>query len=442
MQWMRMRFILSCLCGLVMVCGTLTVEARPNIILIMADDLGWEGVSAYGSRGYHTPNIDALAQQGMRFEHAYATPMCSPSRVQIMTGKYLFRPGVYERWGNLRQGETTIAHALQAAGYATLTAGKWQLKFGGSYDPREAGFDDYFIWPSAQYSRYWGPTFDDNGQVWTYASDIFGPDLIADYVNDWITDHRTRPFFVLWSMVEPHSPAVTPPGSDAKTTQEKIVAVWEYGDKMIGRVVNHLDALGLRSNTLIVVTSDNGSSPRAGMTQVVTDTGVQLVRGQKGQTTMAGTRVPFVVSWPGMVPAGHVNRHIVDVTTSIFPTFATVGEAQTPSNLDGQSILPALLSPTTAAWGHIYTWYDVKRPVGDHFNQFAGEYAQDERWKLYRWNNCEQRDWLFDVQNDPLELQPIAPGADTAEQWAARDKLAQVLWSVKPTSTQPVSCSR
>jgi arylsulfatase A-like enzyme len=437
-----MQFILSCLCALVMVCGTLTVEARPNIILIIADDLGWEGVSAYGSRDYHTPNIDALARQGMRFEHAYATPLCSPSRVQMMTGKYLIRPGVYEHWGKLRKGETTIAHALQRAGYATLTAGKWQLKSGGGQDPREAGFDDYFIWPSRRYSRYWGPTFDHNGQVQTYARDVFGPNLIADYVNDWIANHRTRPFFVLWSMVEPHVPAVTPPDSDAETTKAKIVAMWEYGDKMIGRVVDQLDALGLRRDTLIIVTSDNGSSSAAETTRVVTDTGVQLVEGQKGRTTMAGTRVPFVVRWPGVVPARSVNRHIVDVTTSIFPTLAAVGEAQTPRNLDGRSILPTLRGSTTATWGHVYTWYDVKHPVVDRFNQFSGEYAQDKRWKLYRWNNCEQRDWLFDVQNDPRELQPIARINDTATQRAARNQLAKVIRGVKPTSTQPVSCRR
>jgi arylsulfatase A len=264
--------------------------------------------------------------------------------------------------------------------------------------------------------------------------------VLTDYLNEWIAHHRAGPFFIFYSELLPHNPTVVPPGSDADTQQEKVIDMWEYGDKMVGKILAQLNQLGLREETLMLFTSDNGSSARVNNVRVMTEHGPQRVTGEKGKTTPAGTWVPFIVSWPGHIKAGQVSDAVIDSLT-IFPTLADVGEADRATDLDGESILPILLGQQATTQGWSYTWYDPLRPQGDGFNDFAGEYIQDGRWKLYRWHNCSQHDWLFDLHTDWKEQRPIASGG-TAEQREARARLASLMRKVKPKNTQPVSCSR
>src|SRR5918999_5059188 len=204
---------------------------RPNIILILADDLGYETIGANGGTSYRTPAIDRMAATGMRFENAYAHPLCTPTRVALMTGQYNFRN--YTSFGELRLGEKTFANVLRDAGYKTRMVGKWQLSERDFQAPYHFGFEEYLLWhfgmkvdgvqtPGAQGSRYWDPVFYDNGKLLPDVGGKFGPDVLADSVADYIQRHRAEPFFLYYSLVLPHDPWIEPPGyerRDAETTR-------------------------------------------------------------------------------------------------------------------------------------------------------------------------------------------------------------------------------
>lgn len=217
------------LCGLIMTGGAATTQrnarqqaaARPNIILILADDQGYETIAANGGTSYKTPNIDRLAASGMRFENAYAHPLCTPSRVALMTGQYNFRN--YTSFGELRLSEKTFGAMLRDAGYKTCIVGKWQLSERDFQAPFHFGFEEYLLWhfgmrvngvptPGSQGSRYWDPVFYHNGKLPPDVKGKFGPDVMADFVEDYIQKHQAEPFFLYYPLALPHDPWIEPPG--------------------------------------------------------------------------------------------------------------------------------------------------------------------------------------------------------------------------------------
>ena len=193
---------------------------RPNIILILADDLGYETIGANGGTSYRTPAIDRLAANGMRFENAYAHPLCTPSRVALMTGQYNSRN--YTSFGELRLGEKTFGTMLRDAGYKTRMVGKWQLSERDFQAPHHFGFDEYLLWhfgtrvngvqtPGPRFA-YWDPVVYDNGTLLADTSGEFGPDPMAESVAEFIQQHQAEPFFLDYSLVLPHDPWIEPPG--------------------------------------------------------------------------------------------------------------------------------------------------------------------------------------------------------------------------------------
>ncbi|MGM0485616.1 MAG: sulfatase-like hydrolase/transferase, partial [Planctomycetota bacterium] len=232
---------------------------RPNIVLIMADDIGVECLGCYGSEAYETPHLDALAAGGMRFEHVHSQPICTPSRVQIMTGKYNNRN--YIRFGLLDPESVTFGHLLRDAGYRTCVAGKWQLD-GGFESPRHFGFDRYCLWQlTRRPSRYPNPGLEIDGRERDFKEGQFGPDLVTDYIGEFMEANRDRPFLVYYPMILPHWPFVpTPDHPDWDPTMWRNAkgepggfrgpkywdAMVRYTDKMAGKVVAKLEELGLR----------------------------------------------------------------------------------------------------------------------------------------------------------------------------------------------------
>ena len=194
-------------------------DSRPNVVLIMCDDLGFEGISIYGSESYETPNLDTLAKQGMYFSHAYSTPICTPSRVQIMTGKYNFRN--YVKFGFLDPSQKTFANYLLDAGYQTGICGKWQL--GGDLDRvRGFGFESHCLWHlDGRDSRYWNPRISRNGKLLTDLEDSFGPDVMTDFACEFIEHERKQPFLLYYPMTLPHWPFVPTPDSKAGGTRRR-----------------------------------------------------------------------------------------------------------------------------------------------------------------------------------------------------------------------------
>lgn len=305
---------------------------KPNIIFVLLDDLGKEWVGCYGAEGIETPNIDKLAASGMKFNNAYSMPQCTPSRACFMTGQYPFRSGWVNHWDAPRWGvgyydwnrNPSIARTMKSAGYATGVAGKWQLNdFRVQPDAMvEMGFDDYFMWtgyeagnpPSGK--RYWDPYIHSKDGSRTYKGQ-FGPDLYNQFLLDFISNNKDKPFFFYYAMALPHSPLVhTPHEPDVKDKYDKHKAMVRYIDYLTGQLVDHLDKLGLREKTIIVFTTDNGTS--GSLKNLLNG---RSVKGGKTKTTENGVNAPFIVSCPGLVPAGTVSEALVDFS-DMHATFA------------------------------------------------------------------------------------------------------------------------
>jgi arylsulfatase A len=396
--------------------------SRPNVVLIMADDLGYECLGCNGGTSYRTPHLDRLAAGGMRFVNCHAQPLCTPSRVQLMTGLYNQRN--YIRFGVLAPDAVTFAHILKQAGYATCVAGKWQLE-GGLQAPQRFGFDEYCLWQlTRRPGRYPNPGLEINGQVVDYTQGEYGPDLVSDYLCDFIERHRERPFFAYYPMILPHWPfEPTPDSPDWDPTSRGVLTgqgqaryfadMVAYTDKMVGKIVRKLEELGLRERTLVLFTADNGTA-----TQITSRMGDRVVRGGKGSTTDAGTHVPLIASWPGTITAGQTSTALVDFT-DFLPTLAEATGAKIPSEvaaaLDGRSFLPVLLGKQPRHRDWIYCWYSRNGgPEGE-------ELARDERFKLYRDGR------FFDILADPDEKQPLPNDQLRGAAADAHRKLAAVL---------------
>ncbi|MCP4611767.1 MAG: sulfatase-like hydrolase/transferase [Planctomycetes bacterium] len=392
------------------------VPSRPNIILIMADDLGYECIGGNGGTSYKTPVLDDLAATGVRFEHCYSQPLCTPSRVQIMTGIYNVRN--YARFGVLDRGETTVAHVLKKSSYATCIAGKWQL--GNEPDAAQHfGFDEACLWQhtvrgnktDGHDNRYVNPTIDINGKTATLRKGSFGPDVCSDFLCDFMEKHKAEPFFIYYPMILTHCPFVPTPdskdwdpsskGSESYKGNAKYFGdMVTYMDKIVGKLTAKLDTLGLRDNTLIIFTGDNGTDK-----PVVSELSGRRIAGGKGLMTDAGTRVPLIANWPGTIPKGKVSSDLVDFS-DFLPTLCEVAGVTVPStlNLDGRSFLPQLQGKKGNPREWIYCWYSrAGGPTGK-------EWARNQRYKLYRTGE------FYNVSNDVLEKKPLSNLSPTTEQ--------------------------
>ena len=392
---------------------------KPNILLIMADDMGYECLTANGGESYSTPNLDRLAKGGMRFEHCYSQPICTPSRVQLMTGIYNQRN--YIRFGILDPTVTTFGHLAKRAGYATCIGGKWQLE-NGLKGPNHFGFDEYCLWQvTRRPSRYPNPGLEVNSTLRDYHSGEYGPDLVVDYLCDFLDRKKDEPFFLYYPMILPHWPfEPTPDNADWNPKAKGVLKgqgrkkyfadMVAYTDKMVGRLVAKLEELGLRENTLVLFTGDNGTA--VGVESILNG---KVVIGAKGRPIDAGNHVPFIANWPGTIPAGKVNRDLVDFS-DFLPTICNTIGAGVPANLkiDGRSFLPQLHSKKGNPREWIYCWYSRNGGMkGD-------EYARTQRYKLHRDGR------FIDVANDPLEIKPL----DTGKLEAAQRKTLAMLQSV------------
>lgn len=398
---------------------------RMNIVLIMADDFGYECIGANGG-GYATPHIDKLAEEGVRFEHCHSNPLSTPSRVQLMTGKYNVRN--YTAFGRLERSETTFANLLQEAGYATCIAGKWQL--GKEKDaPMHFGFDTSCLWQHTQKAvdaqkcdtRYANPVIDVNGETLNFPQGTFGPDIYCDFVLNFISENQTRPFFVYYPMALTHSPFVSTPDSKGWSAMRSSTYrgdpvhfpdMVEYTDKLVGRIIDELERLHLRENTLVIFTGDNGTG-----TSIVSTLNGKPYPGGKGKTIDSGTHVPLIVSCPSG-QSGVVNGNLIDFT-DFLPTVCEAAGVDVPSslNLDGKSFYPQLKGKTKKARQWIYCWYAPQQVC----NEKAAVFARTHRYKLYRSGD------FYDVQNDFNETSPISKQHLTKEQKHIYNNLSKVI---------------
>jgi len=387
---------------------------KPNIILILSDDVGLGDIHCTGGP-FSTPNIDALATGGTRFEYCYSTPLCGPSRCQLLTGRYPFRTGLINNQSRnavALNRETMIPTVLKQAGYVTASIGKWgQICFG----PGEWGFDEYLVFKGS--GRYWrdqARTYTLNGQETSLPDETYLPDLMHTFAVDFITRHKDQPFFLYYPLSHIHGPIVrTPdskPGADKAQLYADNVA---YMDKLVGRLVAELDRLHLREKTLVLFTGDNGTA-RFGV-EAATVNG-KPISGMKATMLEGGSRVPLVVNWPGTTPAGRVNRDLIDFS-DFFATFAELGGAKLPGGvtLDSHSFASQIKGERGTPRQWVYVELNGK------------SYVRDVRFKL------TNRGELFDLSQAPFKEIPIAPATASAEAAAARKRLQAVL-EQRPTA--------
>jgi arylsulfatase A-like enzyme len=396
-------------------------SGKPNILFIMVDDLGKEWISCYGAEYIQTPHIDALAASGMRFNNAYSMPQCTPTRVTLLTGQYPWRTGWVNHWDVPRWGvayfdwklkqNTTFARLLRDLGYRTCAAGKWQIN-DFRLEPqamRLHGFEDWCMWtgyeagnpPSGE--RYQDAYIHTRQGSRTYRGS-FGPDVYTDFLIDFMTRHKDEPMCLYFPMALTHGPLVpTPDEPDASDTLDKHKAMVRYTDKLVGRLSRALEDLGIRQRTIVIFTTDNGTS--GGIRGRING---QEIPGGKAQKSENGVCAPFIVSCPGLVPAGTVSDAMTDFT-DLLPTFVDLAGGQLPADLtvDGVSIAPVLLGKAREsnrkwimALGHGPARLDEKGVRGVH--EFATRVIRDQRFKVWV-SNDKQIVRLHDLKVDPLE---------------------------------------
>ncbi|MCC6127034.1 MAG: sulfatase-like hydrolase/transferase [Pirellulales bacterium] len=382
--------------------------SRPNIILILSDDVGLGDIHCYGGP-FKTPHIDALAAGGTRFEYCYATPLCGPSRCQLLTGRYPFRTGLNSNQSRNAvdpSREIMIPTVLKKAGYATASVGKWgQICLG----PGEWGFDEYLVYPGS--GRFWRKQttfYTVNGEQKDLPARTYLPGIMHRFVADFIARHKDRPFFVYYSLSHLHGPIVRTPDSKPGASPEQLYTDnVEYMDKLVGMLIEELDRQRLREKTLVLFTGDNGTA-RFGVKQATVDG--KPISGQKASMLEGGSRVPLVVNWPGATPAGKVNRDLTDFS-DFFATFAELAGAKLPEGvtLDSHSFAPQIRGERGSPRDWVYVELNGR------------SYVRDARFKLTGGGE------LFDLAEAPFKEIPVAADATDEAPAAARKKLQAVL---------------
>lgn len=433
------------------------VARKPNILLILVDDLGKEWISAYGAEDIQTPAIDILAQTGMRFTNFYSTPQCTPSRISLFTGQYPFRNGWINHWDVPRWGggvhfdpdrNPGIARMMRSAGYKTAAAGKWQVNdFRVQPEAMDAhGFDDYCMWtgyeaenpPSAE--RYWDPYIHAKSGSKTYTG-AFGEDIFSDFLIAFMKKNRDAPMFLYYPMCLTHTPFTgTPAEPDATGNDGQHKAMVRYMDRTVGKLVQALDDLELRENTIIIFTTDNGTvGPITGR---MND---REISGGKQKLTENGTCQPFIVNAPGLVPAGKVTDALGDLT-DILPTCAELGGASLPTGyvLDGVSLAKVIEGKTTASprnWimsmgGNAGGSAAQLSDAGlENEYVFRERVIRDKDYKLYV-SSKRQPVKLIALRSDPGEKNDLLQNPDRKARKAFK-KLWKVVLSFPPQDSDP-----
>ena len=432
-------FLLLSLIQILMLTECEKAEPPPNVIFILADDLGWVQSGAYGSTYYHTPNIDRLAEEGLKFTDAYAAgPVCSPTRASIMTGKYPARlhltdfisgnsrdiyPLSQPEWQKfLPLEEYTLGELFRDQGYRTAIFGKWHLspeKFGPEslpFNPDKQGFDEHFVIDK--------PDSKTNPEHDPHSSDSIGNRSVQ-----FIRENAGRPFFLFASFSAIHNPLMEKKdsitmwaareGSDQPVNNPVVAAMLSRMDRNIGKMLDALDETNLADRTLVIFFSDNGG--------LESDADQTPLRNGKGWLYEGGIREPLIFRWPGVIPAGSISNGVV-LSTDFMPTFCDLLNIESGPEHDGISILSHLKSGTSLPERSLF-WHYPHYHSGT--GMLPGGAIRKGRYKLIEWyENQMLKDGegayeLFDMENDISEAVNLVDSlpavvkelADELENW-------------------------
>ncbi|TVZ14805.1 arylsulfatase [Maribacter sp. MAR_2009_72] len=367
----------------------LPTQKRPNVILFLADDQGWGDLSSSGNSNLHTPHIDAIKNYGTSFDNFYVQPVCSPTRAELLTGRYFTRLGVYETSSGgerFNLNETTIAEILQETGYRTGAFGKWHNGMQPPYHPNSRGFEQFYGFASGHWGNYFSPMLENNGKL-VQGKGFLVDDLTGQGIN-FIEKHANEPFFLYLPYNTPHSPMQVPDeywnkmkhkpldslasvdkDEDLQFTKAALAMV-ENIDTNVGRIMTTIEQLGLEENTIIIYLSDNGPNAyrwNGGM------------KGKKGSVDEGGVRTPFFIKWPGHIKNG---LNLVDIAGSIdlLPTLCGLLEIPVSTNkpIDGKDLSALLLQKdTTVQERLIFNHWNGKTSVRNQ------QFRLDEENRLY-----------------------------------------------------------
>jgi arylsulfatase A-like enzyme len=452
---MRIILILTVLFHVGFLYSVQATIQKPNILFIMLDDLGKEWISCYGAEDIETPNIDALAAGGMKFNNAYSMPQCTPSRATLLTGKYPWRNGYVNHWDVPRWGigyfdwkhkeNTTFARLMKDLGYKTCAAGKWQIN-DFRIEPqamKKHGFDDWAMWtgwesgnpPSGE--RYQDPYINTPAGSKTYKGK-FGPDIYTDHIIQFMKEHKKDPMCLYLPMTLPHTPfVVTPDEPKASSKLDRHKAMVRYIDKLIGKLVNALEELAIRDNTILIFTTDNGTV--GSITGTLNGTKVQ---GGKSKEKESGICAPFIVNCPGLVPAGKVTDALTDFS-DLLPTFVELGGGKVPEDLvvDGQSIAPLILGKEkdskrkwimALGFGPAKVDQNGVKPR----DPFTTRVIRDKKYKVWV-SKDKKMVRLHDLTEDPWEEINLIE-SKKEEHSIARGKFSKILYSLPDKDARPL----
>ena len=424
-----------------------TAARKPNILMLIGDDVGYEIPTCDGGQSYETPNLDMMAQYGKRFTQCHSNPICSPSRFMLFTGKYNFRN--YFLWGRMDRSYKTIANMLSDKGYATCYAGKWQLD-GGDTSIHTFGWQKYSVWlpyyvdqESVYGTRYKGAQiYQDGGYLpSSVTANKYSEDEFTDYILHFIDSVSAlhKPFFVNYSMVLTHTPFSPTPDDPEYATwdfnsnpsaKRFFPSMVKYMDKKVGQVVQHLIDKGLITNTLVLYTGDNG-----------TPDGIQsqfngfTVTGSKSETNEIGTVVPLIDLWPGKVQPNKVSNSVIDFP-DMLPTFADVAAIQKPTNygiLDGVSFYPALIKrgTDTLVEKTLYSSYALNRYDTEPADAII-RWAHNTAYKLYDSGSYTQSKQFVKIEKCKPDGTPLIDGNLTPEEVQIKAQLKAILKTYNP----------
>ena len=432
-----LKQIFSAICvGLLSAASLVATETKPNIIFILADDLGYGDLSCYGQTKFTTPAIDRLASEGMKFTQFYAgSTVCAPSRCSIMTGLHTGR--CYIRGnrdadgGNfpLAADQTTVATLLKKAGYATGCFGKWGLGVSTNEgSPMKHGFDEFFGYYSQRDAHnYYPPFLHRNGEKIELDGKTYSHDLIEKESLDFIRKNKDKPFFCYMTVTIPHAAMQVPeqyvaPWRKVFSEFENEIGKYSFNtevcnpvaafpgmmtrlDETVAKLLALLEELNLDDNTILMFSSDNGTHKEGGHRSDFFESAGPL-RGAKRDLYEGGIRVPMLIRWSKTINPGSVSDHI-GAFWDVLPTLANIAgipESECPKQLDGLSFLPTLLGNTTTQKQHPYLYWEFYEQQGKVAARFG-------KWKVIRLNAVTQPDGpieVYDLENDLGEKTDVA----------------------------------
>lgn len=440
---MMKLFVLT---GILMISAvSLQAQKKPNIVFILADDLGYGDLGVYGQTKIKTPNIDRLAKKGMRFTRFYAgTSVCAPSRSALLTGQHTGHTYIRGNKEVQPEGQEPLADTvqsyallLQQAGYTTGAFGKWGLGMAGTTGaPDKKGFDVFFGYNCQRQSHRYYPThlWSNNEKVPLTGNDltqkkIYAPTLIQEKTLAFIEDNKNKPFFLFVPSVLPHAElsgpedqyykqyensfeetphkgndygpkALVPGYASVAKPRATYAAMVSRLDAYVGQILDKLETLGLADNTIVIFSSDNGSHQEGGADPVFFNSSGGL-RGNKRDLYEGGIKTPFIVKWPGKVKAGS-ESNFIGAFWDLMPTFVEIAGAPAPKYTDGVSFLPTLLGKGKQAQ-HTYLYWE--------FHESGGRQAlRMGNWKGVKYNvkDSNAQLELYDLSKDPKEQHDIA----------------------------------